>query len=84
MPNHKCSDNITGTISTTFAKNASKWNPEAAPSHTDGQTCQAYATKNGKELFHFLKEKSVTGYEGHDYYDYDYDCAAYVFAYYDI
>ena len=35
-----------------------------------------------KELFHFLKERILTGYEGHDYNDYDY--ATYVFAYYDV
>jgi hypothetical protein len=82
MTDHKCSDNFTGIISITFAKNAWKLNPEAAPSDTNGQTCQAYATQNGKELLHFLKERTLTGYEDHDYNDYDYD--AYVFEYYGI
>jgi len=82
MADHKCSDNITGTISITLAKKAWKLNPKAPPSDTDGQTCQAYATQNGKELFHFLKERILTGYEGHGYNAYYY--AAYVFAYYDI
>jgi hypothetical protein len=38
--------------------------------------------QSGNEKFQFLDAKTVTSYEGHDYYDYDY--AASVSAYDDI